>query len=358
MFMVFSRQKQIWDRPGWDTKLVERGSSRNPWKDIFQVLHPFLSCCEFGAGNGLRVSFWKDLWVGERELWESLFQILLHSTLKDSNISSLVICFTSPYSWDFGFTRNLNEAEVEGLSALLLLESVHLSQTRLDSWKWMLDPEENFVQVLCQISSWQAWTSFLSALLAVLESNGPIKRANFGVAYGVWLVNICDMVQRRRPNFCCSPQWWVIREGGGEIANHMFFHCPPFITLSLWWRLFREITLSWFVPRDCYSLLYEKHKVAGRGKKAKVIGVCIVLAVMGLVFWGQNRRIFEIFEGVGSGELWEKKQSFRSLFWPSVPVEFKELSFHSIYLDWKETVSWWLELLNSGLWFSCNCLTL
>lgn len=135
MFMVFSRQKQIWDRPGWDTKLVERGSSRNPWKDIFQVLHPFLSCCEFGAGNGLRVSFWKDLWVGERELWESLFQILLHSTLKDSNISSLVICFTSPYSWDFGFTRNLNEAEVEGLSALLLLESVHLSQTRLDSWK-------------------------------------------------------------------------------------------------------------------------------------------------------------------------------------------------------------------------------
>lgn len=91
--------------------------------------------------------------------------------------------------------------------------------------------------------------------------------------------------------------------------------------------------MSWFVPRDCYSLLYEKHKVARRGKKAKVIGVCIVLAVMGVVFWGQNRRIFENFEGVGSGELWEKKQRVFLLAFSSSGIQGAFISFYLFRLE-------------------------
>ena len=74
----------------WDSKVVERGTFRSPWKAISSLYGEFHQLVSFKIGNGNKVRFWEDSWAGEntlKSLFPSLFRI---STFSSRPISDFV----------------------------------------------------------------------------------------------------------------------------------------------------------------------------------------------------------------------------------------------------------------------------
>lgn len=49
---------------GWDSTVVLTGSCHDQWKDISKVFNSLISNCSFVVGNGKRIPFWEDVWLG------------------------------------------------------------------------------------------------------------------------------------------------------------------------------------------------------------------------------------------------------------------------------------------------------
>ena len=49
---------------GWDSNVVVKGSYRNPWKAISYDIVNFLPFIQLKVGNGVKIRFWEDVWVG------------------------------------------------------------------------------------------------------------------------------------------------------------------------------------------------------------------------------------------------------------------------------------------------------
>lgn len=49
-------------------------------------------------------------------------------------------------------------------------------------------------------------------------------------------VNTCDMIQRRRPDVCRFPNWYVVCRNGSECVNHLFQLCPIELLYGKWFQ--------------------------------------------------------------------------------------------------------------------------
>ena len=124
-------------------------------------------------------------------------------------------------------------------------------------------------------------------------------------------------------------------KSNGENANHLFLHCQ--VASFLWQKLFREAGLLWEYPTQTSVLFSQIRFGFGKGKKAKVLWGCGVLAVFWVLWLERNRRIFEDYEGLGVGFLWEKVRFWAAL-WVSTSEAFKDYSFSCILRDWRAAV--------------------
>lgn len=123
---------------GWDTKVATRVAFRSPWKFISSCLQEFHKHVRFKVGDGLRIRFWEDIWVGNSTLvdWFPLLYRVAGS--KNKSISS--IRNSNFFIRLGGFLKNLNERELEQVSNLInLLDSVYLRPSRVDKRVWHLD---------------------------------------------------------------------------------------------------------------------------------------------------------------------------------------------------------------------------
>ena len=274
--------------------------------------------------------------MGERSFSVVFPRIYRLSRLQNSSIDSLAIPNTFPVSWNFGFKRNLNDGEALEVSSLLeCLEGVKLTVSKNDVRRWILDASGDF--------SCKSFRNFLTKDNAINFDLASIiwkSKAPPKVKFLGWLVahnrlNTCDMLQRRRPNRCFSPHWCIMCKSNGENANHLFLHCE--VAAFLWQKLFREAGLLWDSPTQVSVLFSQNHFGFGKGKKAKILWGCGVLAVFWVLWSERNRRIFEVYEGIGVGFLWERVR-FWVAFWASTSEAFKDYSFSCILRDWRAAV--------------------
>lgn len=84
-----------------------------------------------------------------------------------------------------------------------------------------------------------------------------------------------------------------------EECQSFFVHCE--VASLLWQKLFRE-TGYWEIPEGCHTLFCDHCFGFGKGKKAKDLWRCSVVAVIWDLWMETNRRIFEDYIGVW-GEL-------------------------------------------------------
>ncbi|PON94761.1 ESCRT-II complex, vps25 subunit [Trema orientale] len=103
---------------------------RSPWKFVSSCSEEFLTHIQLKLGDGRRIRFWEDPWIGDYMLAEC-FQLLYRIIeAKNASISSLrqneTTNIAGRFSWDLRFFRNLNDREMEEISSLtLLLESIN-----------------------------------------------------------------------------------------------------------------------------------------------------------------------------------------------------------------------------------------
>ncbi|KAI5334762.1 hypothetical protein L3X38_024895 [Prunus dulcis] len=200
------------DSNDWDSKLTVTGSCRNPWQDISKGYNTFLQCCRFSVGNGVKVRFWEDQWLKEgllRELFPRLFSL---SRKKEKCIVDFVIDAATPSNWDFGFRRNLTEAEIaEVVLHMDVLRVICLNYTKAGKRIWELEDHGLF--------SCKSFRAFISAnsntdvfppFASVWKAKTPPKVKFFMWLIAIGKVNTCDRIQRRNPMMCLSPHWCVL----------------------------------------------------------------------------------------------------------------------------------------------------
>jgi hypothetical protein len=275
--------------------------------------------------------------MGDKPFCEIFPRLFRLSALHNVSIHSLASANTIPVDWNFGFRRNLNDEEALEVSGLLgLIERVVLQESKKDTRSWNLEASgaftcKSFRNFLCNENP---YPNFDPAKF-IWESKVPPKVKFLGwlVAHG--RLNTCEMLQRRRPNSCFSPHWCVLCKQHGESAIHIFLQCD--LASHLWQKLYWEAGLTWDAPSQISDLLTQTQNNQygfGRGKKARVLWGCSVLAIFWVLWMERNRRIFEGYGGVGFEFLWGRIRFWVAL-WASVSEAFKDYSFSTILRDWR-----------------------
>ena len=98
-----------------------------------------------------------------------------------------------------------------------------------------------------------------------------------------------------------------------------------------------EVNAAWVIPKDCFQLFSIKLDALGRGKKAKNLWGCLMHAVIWNVWLEHNRRIFEVYKGVGVVELWDRVKFWAAL-WAPATTAFKDFPYPTIMRDLRTVV--------------------
>ena len=92
------------------------------------------------VGNGEKIRFWEDLWLGEQPLCVQ-YSNLKRVTLMRNLTISVVLGLSPPSTLSLNFRRNLSDAEIESLQRLLIsIGFVQLSPSIADSRGWSWSP--------------------------------------------------------------------------------------------------------------------------------------------------------------------------------------------------------------------------
>ena len=143
-------------------------------------------------------------------------------------------------------------------------------------------------------------------------------------------VNTNDMLQVRRPYKALSPDICILCMKHGESADHLFLHCS--LTIGLWHRLFQLAKMDWVPLRSIYDMMTIKFKGFGNSKRGIVLWQAASIALIRVVWWERNARIFED-KARNSEYLWDSIVFLASL-WAFCSKAFKGIPLNVIQLDW------------------------
>jgi len=280
----------------WFPKLFGRGSKL--WTDIIHAvqsnpeLHQFyMNNSKIVLGDGRRVLFWRDKWVGNVCLMDEFPRLFLLSNDKDGVVSVFFERRAEDGGWNLGFRRTLmawEEEEAYRLSCLLSSAPI-LCSTNPDELLWCADPSKLF-----SVSSIYKWTeSSLGSAIPVAASlwNNfvPPKVQFFG--WLAWLGKVKTSYFLHRigiltgnVNLGC-----VFCHIEVESVEHILLHCP-FV-----WRLWSDIIcwwgLQWVIPGSVHGLL-EWWSGSVMQRLEKKIWMAIPLATLWSTWKHRNECVF------------------------------------------------------------------
>lgn len=275
---------------GWDTISASKASHACPWKFITQGLPSFSSFLSFRLGDGQRIRFWEDKWVGNVPLLEACPRLFRLSSLHNTPVCQFYSFLNR--SWNFHFFRNLLDREVSELQFLLsVLDSTHLS-SEVDKRIWTLDPSGVFS---CK-SYFQFLTHSPNRVYFLLDkliwkSKTPVKVKSFVWTAVLNKINTNDMLQKRRPLTALSPNWCIMCRSTSESGDHLFLHCST--ATLIWNKLFGIFGESWACPLSLNQFLAMNFRGFGCRKEARTLWLCLVFAILWCLWLERNARIFQ-----------------------------------------------------------------
>lgn len=153
----------------------------------------------------------------------------------------------------------------------------------------------------------------------VQKANVPPKVQFFAWPVALGIINTREKIQRRNPKTCLSPSWCVMCRKNEETSTHPFLHCD---VASLYGRLCVAANILWAAPTSCKAVFMVNIFAFRKGRKARTLWKCVVLALF-WVTW--EERISRIFVGEKEDDvngLWTGFNSFL-LFGRQLPRIFK-----------------------------------
>ena len=95
---------------GWDANIMVKWSHKCPWKAIAQGFHLFIHHTRFVVGQGEKIRFWDDLWLGDQPFcaqYTNLYRIIL-----SRNLTISMVLGSSPSTLNLIFWRNLTYSKI------------------------------------------------------------------------------------------------------------------------------------------------------------------------------------------------------------------------------------------------------
>ncbi|XP_042983287.1 uncharacterized protein LOC122312690 [Carya illinoinensis] len=209
-------------------------------------------------GNGQRINFWHDVWVGDTALKAVYPTIFSIAREKDAMVADLWGTTHDAQAWNINLTREAHDWEVGMLVDFFnLLHNISLAVTTEDTLVWRPSRKGKF-----------SIGSFYETLTAQPSSNFSLKsiwrnKALPKAAFFVWIaafekVLTIDNLRRRGliiVDRCC------LCKNSGEIVDHLLLHCD--FARDAWNHLFSRMGLAWTMLRMVVELLASWRGISG-----------------------------------------------------------------------------------------------
>ena len=267
---------------GWKTKICRRAHGCGLWRGIHDGWESFSSHVTLVVGDGSRILFWHDKWVGDNMLKRLYPQLFVCSNDKEACISD-VLCYQEggiDRIWNLRFLRDFHERELgAAFSFLEFIQSRIPRGSGNDTSHWCLKGNGMFDT-----------QSYYNIIRGAAASNFPWKgvwkaKIPRRVAFFVWtavhrqILTLDNLMLRGRilVNRCCM------------CHQNLLLHCP--VAHSLWVYMLQIFRTQWVMPRSVESLVYCWS--FGLGNFSLDIWNMIPGCLMWIVWTERNRRSFE-----------------------------------------------------------------
>lgn len=96
----------------WTTKSVNGPHGVSLWKSIRNLWPKFMNKTSFSVGNGIKISFWKDNWLGQGSLSQMFPDIYILNQQQEATIGEV----WNMQVWNLTYRRLLNDWEIGRLT--------------------------------------------------------------------------------------------------------------------------------------------------------------------------------------------------------------------------------------------------
>ena len=239
-------------------------------------------------GDGTRIRFWHDRWIGENSLKDRYPVLYACSAVKDACISEVLWAPEggSVRVWNLRFYRAFEDWELAASYSLFQLIHPRIPRgDRRDTLRWRLKGDGKF-DTRSYYHEIRGASNSLFPWKGVWKPKIP-KR----VAFFLWtaahgrILTLDNLMLKGRPlaNWCCMCC------SDGESVDHLLLHCP--IIHSLWAFMLQAFGIHWVMPGSVAGLLSSWHQWLG--KHNSEIWNLVPGCLMWIVWLERNRRSFE-----------------------------------------------------------------
>ncbi|XP_070006138.1 uncharacterized protein [Nicotiana sylvestris] len=284
IFMEGGSQRKVWHGRKMDKQACEKSIRGQLWKSIRNLWPKIINKSNFRIGNGLKVSFWEDNWLGQGSLKQPFPDIYLLNQQQEATVAEV----WTNQGWTLTFRRLLNDWEINKLIEFYKnLERFKVTSTAEDRVTWQGNSKGKFSVKAAykefnisnnQIGCWP-WKLIWKVKI-------PYKVACFTLLLAKEAVLTPDNLIKRGFQLCSR---CYLRGEEAETINHLFLHYR--VTLQLR-RIFINLRgILWVMPRRIPEVLTcgNREGNLSSNKERKIVPACIWWTI-----WEErNQRCFE-----------------------------------------------------------------
>ncbi|GKU96326.1 hypothetical protein SLEP1_g9574 [Rubroshorea leprosula] len=305
------------------------------WRDIIKIegrsmklRNMLVEGFKWEVGEGNRVSFWSEPWVGNKTLRVLYPRLYEFSTNKECKISDMGVWEGDKWRWKMEWRRDRIGREKDEEEKLREgLERLQLKKRVEDGWRWTHDPKGRY--------GVKKAYDFLAPTECVLDEQWRKL---------IWCKLVPSKVSFFGWRLCLDrlPTQWNIRKRGVplqeeelkcvlckdkvEEVNHLFSMCKEvwifWVEVLQWWGM---VTV---MPNNALSVANIFVNDLGR-LIGKEMGACIFLVAAWYLWYWRNGEVFNNGNNI-RGRLMEMVQA-KSFFWIKNKIHGCVFSFH----EWK-----------------------
>lgn len=207
------------------------------------------------VGNGRRIKFWYDSWLGGRGLKDEFTMLFSLSTEKEDSLQQLSAKIGASGRWQLQFRRSLLAWEEEELQRLLdmLLLTPRLRDGVEDSCSWLAEKSGQFT-----VASVWRWRAAAGGNDLVVPAGVWVSLAPPKMQFFCWLawrgrVKTSSFLQRIGALHLSASNLCVFCQVEMETVEHVLLMCP--LVWKCWSHMVEWWDQIWAIPGSIEGLL-------------------------------------------------------------------------------------------------------
>ncbi|GKV19346.1 hypothetical protein SLEP1_g29624 [Rubroshorea leprosula] len=221
------------------------------------------------VGDGSRVGFWRQNWVGNNSLRDSFPRLFQLATNKEGMVQEYGTWEGNSWRWEIGWRRKrMGREQDEEKELWKVLGNMQLRKYVGDYWKWRYDVEGRLVPSKVSIFGWRL-------CLDRLPTRGNLKKRGVTLQGDNMMCGLCKKEMEEVDHlFCTCMEAWVV-----------------WVKLIKWWGI--EVVMPDTVKGVAELFIYGIGSLVG-----KEMGACIFLVTAWYLWYRRNVLVFRREEDI------------------------------------------------------------